>query len=232
MSHPVEFKIADSRVEREAAFRLIHDSYVRSGLDEPNAYGLRVTPYHLLDATTVFVATLDGLVISTVSLVADGELGLPAEVMYRPQIDERRRQGLCLAEVTCLADRRKHIERFIDVFSSLTRLMAQHARSRGIDELIAAVHPRHAPFYVRYLGFEQFAGVSTCPHVNNRPAVGLALSFARCDQQRPECYDHYFGKALPAQSLRSRTMSLEERLFLGRVVEDTSVLSALAAVEA
>src|SRR5690606_3507969 len=50
--------IAATRAERERAFRLIYDAYVRSGLGTPNAWQMRVTPYHLLPTTTIFNATL------------------------------------------------------------------------------------------------------------------------------------------------------------------------------
>ena len=73
----IEVKAADGRDELYGAFQLVYDAYLRSGLTKPNAYGLRVTPYHLLPTTEVFVALDRRKVICTVSLVRDGELGLP-----------------------------------------------------------------------------------------------------------------------------------------------------------
>src|SRR5688572_10201296 len=76
--------IAQSRAEREAAFRLIYGAYLRSGLGIENAHGMRITPFQLLPTTTIFNARLTtgpeaGVVFSTVSLVGDGEFGLPLE---------------------------------------------------------------------------------------------------------------------------------------------------------
>src|SRR5438552_1361440 len=68
----VAYKVASTRQEREAAFRLVYEAYTGVGLMEPNAYGMRVTPYHLLPTSEVFVAILDGKVICTLSLIGDG----------------------------------------------------------------------------------------------------------------------------------------------------------------
>ena len=90
----LQCRIAADRREREAAFRLLHDSYAHSGLIQPNPYGMRVTPYHLLHTTEVFVAALRDEVICTFSLVGDGELGVPMEAIYPELIAERRAAGI------------------------------------------------------------------------------------------------------------------------------------------
>jgi len=124
----VTYRIASTRQEREAAFRLVYQSYLRSGLGEVNDYQMRVTPYHLLPTTEVFIAQLRGEVIFTMSLVTDGELGVPMEHVYGDEIARLRRQGLRVGEVSCLADRRAALERFFPVFLRTSRLMVQYAR--------------------------------------------------------------------------------------------------------
>jgi hypothetical protein len=47
----ITYKIASCQEEREAAFRLVHDAYVTAELMDPNAYRMRVTPWHLLPTT-------------------------------------------------------------------------------------------------------------------------------------------------------------------------------------
>ncbi|HEX7447584.1 MAG TPA: hypothetical protein VF306_08570, partial [Pirellulales bacterium] len=89
-SGPVAFKVADSFAEREAAFRLVYAAYTRAGLIEQNPFQMRVTPYQLLDTTDMFVAVQAGEVISTVSLVSDGEIGLPMEAIYDHEVEKLR----------------------------------------------------------------------------------------------------------------------------------------------
>lgn len=203
----IQYRIAASRAERAAAFRLVYHSYLRAGLGEPNPYEMRITPYHLLPSTQVFIAVLQGEVISTVSLIADGKLGLPIESVYAREVALRREQGLFVGEASCLADRRARFQRLFPVFLKLCRLMVQCARRQGLDHLLVAVHPKHARFYRRFMDFEQIGQAAAYPSVRNHPAVALCLDFARIDRERPENYDTFFGEPLPEQQLRPRPIS-------------------------
>lgn len=171
-----QYRLAATLEERLAALRLVHDAYVRTGLIEPNPYGVRATPYHLLPTTTIFVAECEcRRVISTMSLVGDGELGLPMETVYAPEIDQRRRAGKRMAEVSCLAADPAQLGCGMEVFIHLCRLMTVFAISKGYDELVIAVHPRHAKFYQRMLAFRIFGELREYPSVKDHPAVALYL---------------------------------------------------------
>ncbi|MBN1588477.1 MAG: long-chain N-acyl amino acid synthase [Pirellulales bacterium] len=198
----VQYRIAATREQRAAAFRLVHYSYLRAGLTEPNWHEMRVTPYHLLPTTEVFVAICDDEVISTVTLVLDGELGLPMDSVYKQEIMERRARGLWMGELSCLADRRNDPKRFFPIFVRLCRLAAQHARYRGVHEFVAAVHPRHARFYKRYMAFEPIGDERAYPSARNHPAVALSLNFARVDRERPRSWDTFFGQPIPHAQLK------------------------------
>lgn len=217
-------QIAASREQREAAFKLIYDAYVRSGLGVPNPHRMRVTPYHLLASTTIFTAQLTngpeaGQVFSTVSLVGDGEHGLPLERIYPTEVAERRAQGLRLGEVSCLADRRSDFRRFFPVFCALNRWMIQFARAQGMDQVLVAVHPKHARFYTRNMGFEVIGGLTNYPSVCNRPAVALCFDFARNDREPFPYYDRFFSEPLSAAELRPASMSATELRYFGSMVD-------------
>ena len=220
VSPDISFEIASTADDRNAAFRLVYQSYLRAGLIEPNDIRMRVTPYHLLPTTTVFVAKLrKQQVVTTLSLVIDGELGVPMESTCPGVIEQRRRQGLVVGEVTCLADRRSDIRRFLPNFCMLTRLMAQYARRQGVDQLLVITHPRHARFYSRLMGFEVTTDVTSCPHVRDNPAVALCLDFAKVDRHPPKLYDAIFGEQLPTDELQSTPMTEDERENLEPLVD-------------
>src|SRR5436190_1468693 len=86
----LEYRIASSLEDRAAAFQLVYQSYLRTGLGAPNLYRMRVTPHQLCDSSQIFVGLSDGEVASTVTLVGDGRLGLPMESMFSQEIDEFR----------------------------------------------------------------------------------------------------------------------------------------------
>ncbi|MFH1920970.1 MAG: long-chain N-acyl amino acid synthase [Planctomycetota bacterium] len=203
----LEYKIAATREERASAFRLVYTSYLEAGLGEPNSRQMRVTPYHLLPTTEVFIATLDGEPLFTVSLVVDGELGLPMESVYAREVAQRRAQGIVLGEVCCLADRRSQFREFFPVFLRLCRLMVQYALKRGVAELLVAVHPRHVRFYRRFMSFEAISQQVAYPTVRNHPAVALSLNFKRVDEERPWNYETFFGQALPPELLEPQPIT-------------------------
>jgi hypothetical protein len=203
-------RIAGTRRDRLDAFQLVYERYQQSELIQANEFGLRVTPYHLLPTTNIFVAVQGAKIICTVTLIGDGEFGLPMESIYPQEITERRRKNLYVGEVSCLAFEPMSLNRFLNVFMQLTRLMAQHARAYGMDQFVIAVHPQHARFYQRFMGFEQVGALKTYPSVRNAPAVACCLDFAAIDHYRPKCWESYFGSRLPDVELRSAPMSDEE----------------------
>jgi hypothetical protein len=212
-------KIASRQEEWTGAFRLVHDAYVDRGLIVANPYRMRVTPYHLLHSTEVLVALQQGRVICTVSLVGDGDLGLPMEVIYDREIALRRAQGLCLAEVSCLADRRQESESSRSALFRLMSFTAQLSRHRIIDELLITVHPRHAAFYVKFLGFQSIGEVREYPAVCDHPAVPLALDLNRLAVQHPRAYRRLFGTPFSATRFDDSPMPADFRAQLQPVAE-------------
>lgn len=217
----VEFKVADSPSERRDAFRLVYDQYLKTGLSQPNAHHVRVTPYHLLRTTHVFVAYVRREIVATMTLVGDGDLGLPMESIYGAEVARRRARGLRLSEVSCLADRRADRRDFLTVFVGLSRLLAQFARRRQYDQLLVVCHPKHSAFYRRFLGFDMIGSVAECPHVENKPAVPLCLDFDYVDHHPPACYKRFFGQQLPEDVLKPSRMGPLEVNVLRKMVDRT-----------
>ena len=215
----IRYKIASTREERESAFRLIYRSYFDAGLTDPNASQMRVSPYHMLPTTQMFVAMIDDEVIFSVSLVPNGALGLPMESIYPREVAQRRRLGQRLAEVTCLADRPSSLRDSFPVFLQLCRLMVQYACRQQIDQILVAVHPRHVGFYRRTLRFELIGNQRDYPMVRNRPAVPLVLDFAALKVAHPKSYDAFFGEQLSDDLLRSQPIPPVQRDYFAPMVD-------------
>jgi len=220
LDHCIEYRVASTQTEREAAFRLLYKAYRRAELAVPSRHGIRVTPYHLLPTTNVFVARYGCNVISTVTLVEDGRLGLPMEEIYGQEIAELRQRGLYLAEVTSLADRRRDLHRFLPVFTRLSRLLVQFARNQRVDRLLIAVHPRHMRFYQTYMAFEPIAAERDYPSVQNQPAVAMSLDLKGIESRRPACYSTFFGLAIPDQQLLPHPIPAREQAYFRRFVDN------------
>jgi N-acyl-L-homoserine lactone synthetase len=217
-------KIASCAGDWISAFALIYDAYVRSDLALPNPCRLRVTPYQLLPTTEILIATHRNRVICTMSLVRDGLLGLPLEDVYAEQVAWRRQQGIHVAEVSCFADHQPDQKAGFSVTVALMSLIAQCAKSRGVDELLIAIHPRHAPFYERFLGFATIGEERTYATVRNHPAVAMSLDLNRLADTHPRSYARLFGTTFPSAALAHHAMPeyLREELAIALSVIATS----------
>jgi hypothetical protein len=188
-----------------------------------NRQKMRVTPYQLLPTTSVMVARYANQIISTLSLIEDGELGLPMEQTFAEEVRESRQRGYLLAEASCLADRRSEIKKYLPVFVRLCRLMIQSARNRAIDQVLIAVHPQHVRFYTQFLAFEQIADERPYPAVQNHSAVALSLDLKRLEIDRPANYERFFTVPIDAEQLKFQPMSASERSHFLRFAENPSI---------
>lgn len=185
----------------------------------PNRYGLRVTEFHLLDTTAVFLVERNRRIVGTATLIADSDLGPPLDSLHPEITCAARRRGLKLGEAASLAtcDPRRLFDP--QVFIGLTRLMAQCARAHGIRQVVAGCIPQHASFYCRFPGYERIGPARPFPMVCGTLAVACRLVFAQIDRCRPERYDRCFGEPIPRSALINSPMTELERGAFARVIE-------------
>ena len=215
----VVYKIASHRDELYASFGLVYEAYVRAGLSTRHPYRMRVTPYHLLPTTEVFIAVKEGEVIASVSLIRDGELGLPMESIYGKETARYRGHGSSLAEVSCLADCQTGQGCSTSVVVRLISLMLQSAKRRGVDQLLIAVHPRHVKFYERFIGFEVIGEEKPYGTVCDHPAVAMVLDLNWMPFDYPRMYARFFGTPFSDDVLAYHPISDELRSGLRMVME-------------
>ncbi len=197
----IECRVATSRQELFEAFHLVYEQYRQSGLMTPNACQMRITPCHLLSTTEVLVALDRGKVNCTMSVVRDGELGLPMESVYHEEVASLRLREISLAEVSCLADNHDPAAKSQSALFQLMPLVAQLAYYRGVDQLLIAVHPRHARFYRRFLAFDVIAEERTHGKVCGKPAVALSADLVHLSVNHPRVHQWMFGEPFPTAVL-------------------------------
>ena len=145
-SPALKLRVARDEAELAAAFRLVHDAYVRIGAMTPYTSGMRILPHHALPTTTVLVATWDDEVVGTASLVSDGALGLPLDPSY--DVGPLRRQGLRLIEAGSLAVAPTFRNHRGEIFLLLLKAVFSHGRDlAGGDTMVFTVHPRWSRLY-------------------------------------------------------------------------------------
>ena len=182
------FKLAETRSEREQAFRVLHDMYLRRGLIDPAESGLRCNVFSVLPSTALFVGMRETEVLSTMSLIEDSALGLPMEDLYSREITRLRSKRRRLAEVGALAVARGYRGKGLALM--MYNLMFRWAHFyRGVDDLVIAVNPRVADFYETILFFERIGEERIYASLKDAPAVALRLDLRTAVGKYRRAYD-------------------------------------------
>lgn len=211
----LQVRIAESREDLEACFRLLHDAYVGSGYMQPEPSGMRVTRWHALPTTTTIAATWDGEVVGTMSLIREGVFGFPLQSVF--DLSSLRTLPGRVAEVSALAIAPRFRAAGGPVLFPLMKFMyAYCTRYFDTRHLVIAVNPAMADLYEAVLLFRRLPGgdVQHYGFANGAPAVGATLDLSTAPERFAEAYGgraadkdlhHYFVHAqLPHLQLPAR----------------------------
>ncbi|MBN1852434.1 MAG: hypothetical protein JW829_06905 [Pirellulales bacterium] len=218
----ITYKIGSNQEEREQSFQLIHDTYVANGLIEENALRMRVTQWHMLPTTDLFLAIHDSTVIYTMTLISDDRLGVPMDSIYPKELQILRETGVYFAEVSCIALERDYFSniKMFNVFVQLVGLVFQYARYNDIQQLVIAIHARHSHFYKRFLGFEPISKVKPYKSDQDYPIVACSHDFKRLDMEGYRLFDRVYSNQFDRRYLlRQPMLSREREDLLSQVVE-------------
>ena len=199
------YKIATERNEFEAAFRLVYEGYLHRGLTLPNVRRMRITPFQLSPSAQVLVALRNKSVVSTLTLVEDGENGMPMESLFRNEVRTFRRLGLQMAEVTSLTHGLPKERLNWEIAEKLMSLMAQYAVTRKVDRLLIAVCPQHSAFY-RRIAFRPFGEVRSYSDVCGKPALPMQVDLNRLALDYPAIHHRFFSRSFSGYELAPRRM--------------------------
>lgn len=172
----LELKIAETREELEACFRILHDAYVSSGFMKPDSSGMRVTIYHALPTTTTLCAKYDGRVVGTISLIREGVFGFPLQSVF--ELEHIRAKGGNVAEISALAVHPDFRKTGGAILFPLMKFMHQYCVEYfDTRHLVIAVNPDRIELYEALLFFErlQEKTVDNYDFANGAPAIGATL---------------------------------------------------------
>ena len=166
-------RMANSKGRRESATMLLKKMYAWRGYavepsasEEPNAITL--------------TADSNGSTVGTMTLCFDSEIGLPADDTFHNELESLRAGNRRLCEPSRLAIDRDTPKR---VFAALMHISYIYShRMHRYDDYVIEVNPRHAMFYKRMLGFQDFGAERLCARVN-APAVLLRLECQYMEHQ-------------------------------------------------
>ncbi|MEO7053101.1 MAG: hypothetical protein ABI128_15685 [Rhodanobacter sp.] len=166
---------ATSLEQVESAWRLVYERYTQMGLIDENPFGIHAVPGAVGKHACVIWGPEGPDVGYTMTLFRDNPMGLALDSVYARELDDLRGKGRRLLEVGMLADRRQSAARGIGALLSMMRWAVYYGLHTDMTDIVIGVHPRHAQFYIRCYGFEEFAAPTSYPLVRDNPVVPLRL---------------------------------------------------------
>ena len=197
-SDRLQLKIAETREELDACFRLLHDAYVEAGFMKPDPSGMRATIYHALPTTTTLCAKYDGEVVGTMSLIRESALGFPLQAIFDLS-DVRAREGQ-IAEVSALAVHPKFRKTGGAILFPLMKFMYEYCTTFfDTRHLVIAVNPNRIEMYESLLFFQRLTAniVDNYDFANGAPAVGASLDLLNA----PVIFKRVYGKKSARRNL-------------------------------
>jgi len=211
----LEVKLAETREELEACYRLLHDSYVAAGFMKTHPSGLRLTPYNALPTTTTLCAKFSGRVVGTLTMVRDGVFGFPMQSAF--DLQPVRAVGGAIAEISGLAVHPDFRDTQGAILFPMMKFVHEYCTEYSdTRHLVIAAHPQQIGLYEALLQFRRLRGkpVKHYEFANGAPAVAATLDLAQASvslralyQGRPmrsNLHKYFFSLKLEALKLPKR----------------------------
>jgi len=182
-------KIANTLEEREAVYRLAYQVYRAKGYIKENGNEWLLQPIDASPETVVFIVQDQFKNIAgSITLVFDGSSKLPADKIYKDELNSLRKNGKKTTEISRLVispDYRNSKEILVLLFNYLA---IYSYRVKHYDNLVIEVNPRHKEYYKSILCFEEIGAEKPCPQVQNAPAVLLTLPLLKYQAEIQRCH--------------------------------------------
>ncbi len=170
-------RVANDLESRRKAYRLIYKLYLEKEYARPHPSKMWLSIFDALpDTTTLLVERTDtGEAAGALTVVFDSPLGLPAENLYKPELDALRTAGRRLAEIVSLgvAEEAAAGSQILVKLFNFAYVVAR--RIRSATDFVITVNPRHVAFYRRKFFFEEAGPERDYDKVGGAPAVLLSI---------------------------------------------------------
>lgn len=188
----IEYKIAISTEELEQAFELVTQQYISAGLHSDND-GLRLTKFHLLPNSKVFIAIQKQAdssqkVVGTITMIEDSSMGLPMDEIYPDRLQRLRMSNLKLAEVIGLAVSPEQSAIYNNIVMYLYKICLQFSRFVQVTDLLCTVKTKHAAFYESLLLFKRIGELVRYSYAKNQLVQGYRLNLRQANKEFEEVY--------------------------------------------
>jgi hypothetical protein len=210
----VEHRCAITAAEKEAAYRLRYEAYIRQKLIDARADG-QLYDGEYDDAENAWITTtfIDGELASTVRVnVAVGENGaLPSLSVFSDVIAPYLRTGRVVVDMTRLAARLEIAKRVPELPYIALRPVWQAAEYFEADRTVANVLLPHLAFYRLKFGYEQWTEPRDYPYANARTSC-MGLDFRAVKERVEARYPFFRSTSAERQALFGQLPTRQKRL--------------------
>lgn len=175
---PIDISVATTPSQVVEAWQLVYRAYHDIGLIDPNPQQIYTVPRAVCPETAVILGRCGGMITATTTVAVDGPNGLSLDDVCRGELNVLRSGGRRLVEIGLLADRSPRGGHAVTALLHLMRHAFFYARLVAATDIVIGVHPHHARFYQRMLGFVAFAEFTCCARVNDHPVAPLRMDIA------------------------------------------------------
>ena len=169
-------RIANRLELRKKAYQLLHRLYSKMGIVPPESNGMWLSIYDALpETTTLLVEDNQGEIAGALTLVLDSPIGLPADALYKEEIDRLRSSRRKIGEIISLGinDKTKGSIKFLACLFYCVYMLSW--RSKKLTDFVITVHARYENFYCRNMLFRKIGVERNYAKVSNAPTVLLNL---------------------------------------------------------
>lgn len=236
----VNIHIANRFDRRQKAYRLLYDLYSKMGIIRNKNGGLWLSIHDALPDTITFVAEDDqGGIEGALTEVFDSAIGLPADDLYKKEIDRLRNRGEKVSEIVSLGISTEG-KASVKVLASLFYCAFLHAwQKENTTAVVITVHSDYEDFYHRRVGFEILGPVRNYAKVNGEPTVLLYVSLDELDRLRRQkrvfpfyLLPHSIQEELHfTQSFKSMNFPMSDEEFFLFFIEKTDIWKKASPVQ-
>ena len=178
-------RVANDLQSRRKAYGLVYRLYLEKEYARPHPSRMWLSIFDALPETvTLLVERTDtGAAVGALTVVFDSPIGLPADGLYKPELDALRAVGRRLSEIVSLGvdeGAGGGSEILVKLFNCVF-LVAR--KVRGATDFMITVNPRHLKFYERTLLFRESGPERNYRKVGGAPALLLRLDLAVPEEQ-------------------------------------------------
>ena len=164
----VRVKIAETQDELEQAYKLLHDSFVKSKLMEAHPSGLRCNLYLASPYTTTIIAVMKGEVVGTMSFIKDSPIGLSSDKTFKKENDFYRALGHKMIEASALAVHSKfHRNGHVISLLLMKYLFIYVTKYMDCNTICCTIRPHVHDFYKALWGFQQNGKITKHAYVES-----------------------------------------------------------------